>query len=99
MAWLVYFDLRYDIAERYVRVVSSLKFNGVVKTLLLVRCYKFPIITTYRMYAEIKGKLHASNMKLFTYLSKIDVFTSSSNFILKKLSENSHTLYGDAIAE
>ncbi len=52
--------------------------DGVVKTLHLVRCYNFPIITTYRMYAEIIGKLHASNMKLFTYPSKIEVFTSLS---------------------
>ncbi len=52
--------------------------DGVVKTLHFVRCYNFLIITTYRMYAEIIGKLHASNMKLFTYPSKIEVFTSLS---------------------
>gem|GEM_PF-5470731 len=46
-------------------------FDGVVKSLHLVRCYNFPIITTYRMYAEIIGKLHASNMNLFTYPSKL----------------------------
>jgi len=48
-------------------------FDGVVKTLhpesrrlaYLVRCYIFSIITAYLMYAEIKEKLHASNMKLF----------------------------------
>ncbi len=50
--------------------------DGVVKTLHLVRCYNYPIITTYRMYAEIIRKLHASNMKLFTYPSEIEVFTS-----------------------
>ncbi len=33
------------------------------------------------MYAEIIGKLHASNMKLFTYPSEIDVFTSLSQLI------------------
>jgi len=49
---------------------------GVVKTLHLVRCYNFSIITTYLMYAEIIKKLHASNMKLFTYPSNINVFTS-----------------------
>ena len=45
--------------------------DGVEKILHLVRCYNFSIITTYRMYAEIIEKLHASNMKLFTYPSKI----------------------------
>jgi len=53
--------------------------DGVVKTLhpeshrlaYLVRCYNFSIITTYRMYAEIREKLHASNMKLFTYPSEM----------------------------
>ena len=30
------------------------------------------------MYAEIIEKLHASNMKFFTYPSKIEDFTSSS---------------------
>jgi len=62
-------------------------FDGVVKTLhpesrtlaYLVRCYNFSIITTYLMYAEIIEKLHASNMKLFTYPSNIKVFTTSSN--------------------
>jgi len=44
--------------------------DGVVKTLHLVRCYIFSIITTYLMYAEIIEKLHASNMKLFTYPSE-----------------------------
>jgi len=41
------------------------KRDGVVKTLHLVRCCIFSIITTYLMYAEIIEKLHASNMKLF----------------------------------
>ena len=45
--------------------------DGVVKTLHLVRCYNFSIITTYRMYAEIIEKFHASNMNLFTYPSKL----------------------------
>jgi hypothetical protein len=43
--------------------------DAVVKSLHLVRCHNFSIITTYRMYAEIIEKLHASNMKLFTYPS------------------------------
>ena len=47
--------------------------DGVVKTLHLVRCYIFSIITTYLMYAEIIEKMHASNMKLFTYPSNIKV--------------------------
>ncbi len=59
-------------------LIDDCKNDGVVKTLHLVRCYNFPIITTYRMYAEIIGKLHASNMKLFTYPSEIEVFTSLS---------------------
>jgi len=59
--------------------------DGVVKTLhpeshrfaYPIRCYNFSIIMTYRMYAEIIEKLHASNMKLFgvealpTYPSKL----------------------------
>ncbi len=65
-------------------VLKWLIHDGVVKTLhpeshrlaYLVRCYYFSIITTYLMYAEIKEKLHASNMKLFTYPSNIKVFTS-----------------------
>jgi len=52
--------------------------DGVVKILHLVRCCDFAIITTYRMYAEMIAKSHASNMKLFTYPSKFDVFTSLS---------------------
>jgi len=40
-------------------------FDGVVKTLHLVHCYIFSIITTYLMYAETIKKLHASNMKVF----------------------------------
>ena len=56
--------------------------DGVVKTLHLVRCYIFSIITTYLMYAEIIEKLHASNMKLFTYPSNIKVFTSLSLLII-----------------
>jgi len=48
-----------------------LKGDGVVKTLHLVRCYNFSIITTYRMYAEMIEKLYASNMKFFTYPSKL----------------------------
>jgi len=39
------------------------KFDGVVKTLHLVRCYNFSIITTYPVYA--------SNMKFFTYPSNM----------------------------
>ena len=31
----------------------------------MVRCYNFSIIMTYRIYAEIIEKLHASNMRLF----------------------------------
>jgi len=50
--------------------------DGVVKTLHLVRCYNFSIITTYLMYAEIIEKLHASNMKLFTYPSNVKAFKS-----------------------
>ena len=53
-------------------------FDGVVKILHFVRCYNFRIITTYRMYTEIIGKLHASNMKLFTYPSKIELYSSLS---------------------
>ncbi len=56
------------------------RIDGVVKTLHLVRCYNFSIITTCLMYAEIIEKLHASNMKLFTYPSNIEVFTSFSGF-------------------
>ena len=52
--------------------------DGVVKKLHLVRCYIFSIITTYLMYAEIIEKLHASNMKIFTYPSNIKVLTSLS---------------------
>jgi len=44
----------------------------------LVRCHNFAIITTYLMYAEIIAKLHASNMKVFTYPSNTKVFTSLS---------------------
>jgi hypothetical protein len=40
--------------------------------------YNFYMITTYRMYAEIIEKLHASNMKLFTYPSRFEVFTNLS---------------------
>jgi hypothetical protein len=56
------------------------KFDGVVKTLHLVRCYIFSIITTYPICAEIIEKLHASqevplgcasNLKLFTYPSEL----------------------------
>jgi len=54
--------------------------DGVVKTLHLVRCYIFSIITTYLMYGEIIEKLHASNMKFFSYPSNIKVFTNLSFF-------------------
>jgi len=57
------------------------RFDGVVKTLHLVRCYNFSIITTYLMYAEIIEKLNASNMKLFTYPSNFNVFTSLSDLM------------------
>ena len=50
--------------------------DGVVKAHHFVCCYNFSIITTYLMYAEIIEKLHAYNMKLFTYPSNINVFTS-----------------------
>jgi hypothetical protein len=56
--------------------------DGVVKILHLVRCYNFSIITTYLMYAEIIEKLHASNMKLFTYPSKFEVFTNLSTLMV-----------------
>ena len=56
----------------------TLMIDGVVKTLHLARCYIFSIITTYLMYAEIIEKLHASNMKLFTYPFNIKVFMSLS---------------------
>ena len=36
------------------------------------------------MYAEMIEKLHASSMKLFTYPSKIEVFTNSSKSNLLK---------------
>ncbi len=63
----------------YTKVVSDASNpDGVVKTLHLVRCYNFSIITTYRMYAEMIEKLHASNRKFFTYPSEIEVFTSLS---------------------
>ncbi len=52
--------------------------DGVVKILYLVRCYNFFIITTYRMYAVMKEKLHASSMKIFTYPLIIEVFTNWS---------------------
>ncbi len=54
---------------KYFREISVL--DGVVKSLPLVRCYNFSIITMYRMYVGIIEKLHASNMKLFTYPSKL----------------------------
>jgi len=54
-------------------ILNLPKIDGVVKTLhleshrfaCLVRCHSFSIIMAYRMYAEIKEKLHASNMKSF----------------------------------
>ncbi len=52
--------------------------DGVVKFLHLVRCYNFSIIAKYHMYAKIIEKMHASNLKLFTYPSKIVGFTSLS---------------------
>ncbi len=41
---------------------KEVNIDGVVKTHHLVRCHNFYIIATYRMYAEIIKKLHASNM-------------------------------------
>jgi len=58
-------------------------YDGVVKTLHLVRCDDFSIISTYRMYAEMIEKSHASNTKLFTYPSKIEVLKNTS-FIRNK---------------
>jgi len=51
--------------------MSIVNNDGVVKSLHLVRCYNFSIISTYRMYAEMIEKLHASNMIFFTYPSKL----------------------------
>ena len=63
-------------------------FNGVVKILHLICCYIFSIITTYLMYTEIIEKLHASNMKFFTYPSNIKVFTSLSYLIVLEKSSS-----------
>jgi len=38
---------------------------------VLLNSYNFSIITTYRMYAEKIEKVHASNMKFFTYPSNL----------------------------
>ncbi len=71
----------------FIAVMESepLKLDGVVKTLHLVRCCNFTVITTYLMYAEIIEKLHASNMELFTYPSNIEVFTGLSNLLVPPL--------------
>jgi len=63
------------------RIFAVYLIDGVVKSLhpesrrlaYLARCYNFSIITTYRMYAEIIEKLHASNMKLFYLSIEIEV--------------------------
>ncbi len=60
--------------------------DGVVKTLHLVRVtpegsalgVQFFYYYRYRMYVVIIEKLHASNMKIFTYPSKFEVFTNLS---------------------
>jgi len=46
--------------------------DGVAKILHPLRCYNFSNITTYPMCSEMREKLYASTMKLFTYPSTID---------------------------
>jgi hypothetical protein len=40
--------------------------DGVVKTLHLLRCHKFSIISKYLLYVEMIENLRASNLKFFT---------------------------------
>ncbi len=47
---------------------ALMNYDGVVKTLHLVRCYNYSIIATYPMHAEIKRKIAHLQYEAF-YLS------------------------------
>jgi hypothetical protein len=47
-------------------VERIVKNDGVVKTLHLLRCHKFSIISKYLLYVEMIENLRASKLKFFT---------------------------------
>ncbi len=48
------------------RTKKMINYDGVVKTLRLLRCGKFSIISKYLLYVEMIENLRALNLKFFT---------------------------------